>query len=77
MAFFPAVLTVKVGTTVKWTNSQVDKVDHTVNANDNSFSSPALKPGESYANLFTKPGTYLYFCSLHPDHMRARIEVRD
>jgi plastocyanin len=77
MAFFPAALTVKPGTTVKWTNSQVDKVDHTVNANDNSFSSTTLKPGESFSTTLSKAGTYMYFCSLHPDQMRARIEVKD
>jgi len=77
MAFFPNALTVKTGTTVKWTNSAVDKLDHTVNANDNSFSSGTLKPGESYSTAFTKPGTYMYFCSLHPEQMRARIEVKD
>ena len=67
----------RTGTTVKWTNSAVDKLDHTVNANDNSFSSGTLKPGESYSTTFTKPGTYMYFCSLHPEQMRARIEVKD
>ena len=77
MAFFPNALTVRTGTTVKWTNSAVDKLDHTVNANDNSFSSGTLKPGESYSTTFTKPGTYMYFCSLHPEQMRARIEVKD
>src|SRR5438128_2985371 len=77
MAFFPNALTVKTGTTVTWTNSVVDKIDHTVNANDNTFSSGTLKPGESYSTTFIKPGTYMYFCSLHPEQMRARIEVKD
>jgi plastocyanin len=77
MAFFPASLTVKTGTTVKWTNSQVDKLDHTVNANDNSFGSPVLHPGDSFTTTFATPGTYLYFCSLHPEQMRARVEVKD
>jgi plastocyanin len=77
IAFFPNVLTVTVGTAVKWTNSLVDKIDHAVNANDNSFSSPVLKPGESFTTTFDKAGTYLYFCPLHPDQMRARVEVKN
>lgn len=77
MAFFPNVLTVKTGTAVKWINSIVDQIDHAVNANDNSFTSPLLKPGDSFSQTFTKAGTYLYFCPLHPDQMRARIEVKD
>jgi plastocyanin len=77
MAFFPAVLTVKVGATVKWVNSLVDKLDHAVNANDGSFTSQTLHPGESFSTTFTKSGTYLYFCPLHPEQMRARVEVKD
>lgn len=77
MAFFPNVLTVKVGTAVKWINSLVDQIDHAVNANDNSFRSQTLKPGESFTQTFTTAGTYLYFCPFHPDQMRARVEVKD
>jgi plastocyanin len=77
MAFFPSTLNVKTGATVKWVNSTVDQLTHTVTANDNSFSSGVLQPGGTFAQTFTKPGTYLYFCSLHPDQMRARVEVKD
>jgi len=77
MAFFPNVLTVKTGTTVKWINSMVDQLDHTVNANDNTFSSQALKPGDSFSHTFSTPGSYMYFCALHPEQMRARVEVKD
>jgi len=76
MAFFPATLTVKPGTTVKWTNSAVDQIDHAITANDNSFSAGTLKPGESFSFTFNNPGSYLYFCPLHPDQMRARVEVK-
>ncbi len=77
MAFFPSVLTVKTGTTVKWINSMVDQLDHTVNANDNTFFSRALKPGDSFEHTFSAPGSYMYFCALHPEQMRARIDVKD
>jgi plastocyanin len=76
MAFFPATFTVPVGTTVKWTNSAVDKIDHTVNANDNSFNSGVLMPGASFSFTFAKAGTYAYFCSIHPEQMRATVVVK-
>lgn len=76
MALFPNTLNVPVGTTVKWTNSAVDKTDHTVNANDNSFNSGTLKPGTSFSFTFAKAGSYAYFCSIHPEQMRATVVVK-
>jgi len=76
MAFFPNVIPVAIGTTVKWTNSVVDQIDHTVTTADGLLGSGTLKPGDSFAFTFTKAGTYQYFCSIHPDQMRGRIEVK-
>jgi hypothetical protein len=76
MAFFPNVLSVAVGATVKWTNSAVDKLDHTVSSPDGLFNSGTLKPGETFTFTFAKAGTYQYICSFHPDQMRARVEVK-
>lgn len=75
MAFAPNTFTVKAGTTVKWVNSKVDGIDHTVTAADNAFDSGVLKPGASFSFTFNAPGTYQYFCALHPEQMRARIQV--
>lgn len=77
MSFFPNNLSVKVGTTVKWTNSVVDGIDHTTTANDKSFDSAVLKPGASFTQTFTTPGVFQYICALHPEQMRARIEVKE
>lgn len=76
MAFFPATFNVTAGTTVKWTNSAVDKVDHTVTANDLSFNSGTMKPGATFSFTLAKAGTYAYFCSLHPEQMRATVVVK-
>lgn len=76
MAFFPATLNVAVGATVKWTNSAVDKTDHTVNANDGSFNSGPMKAGSTFSQTFAKAGSYAYFCSLHPEQMRATVVVK-
>jgi plastocyanin len=71
--FVPAALTVPVGTTVTWTNA--DEEAHTVTASDRAYTSTGLEHGETYAHRFTAPGTYTYFCALHP-HMTATVVVK-
>ena len=61
------------GTTVTWTNH--DDVPHTVTATDKSYSSGALDTDGTFSHQFKTPGTYAYFCSLHPT-MTARIIVK-
>lgn len=65
-AFAPAAITVPVGTTVTWTNHD-DEV-HTVESSDNPqlFKSAGLDTDDTFSFTFTKPGTYKYFCSIHP-----------
>lgn len=77
VAFYPNNLTVKVGTTIKWTNSALDGIDHTATATNNAFDSGILKPGAGHTVTLTAPGTYPYFCALHPDQMRGTIRVTD
>ena len=71
--FSPATLTVPVGATVTWTNHDVDT--HTVTSSTRAFSSAGLDRNETFSQRFTTPGTYAYFCALHP-HMTAQIVVR-
>jgi plastocyanin len=71
-AFTPATLTVPVGTQVTWTNR--DDIPHTVLSDDKSIKSKALDTDEKFSFTFTKPGTYSYFCSLHPK-MKGTIVV--
>jgi plastocyanin len=63
-AFAPASVSVKVGTTVTWTNK--DEEPHTVAANGGSFHSAPLTPGAAFRYRFTKPGRYPYVCTIHP-----------
>lgn len=64
-SFQPAVLVVKAGTKVTWTNH--DSTPHTVTSSDQHFSSSGgLDTNDRYSVVFDKPGTYEYFCSLHP-----------
>jgi len=63
--FNPSTISVVIGinNTVVWNND--DTAPHTVTANDGSFSSGNLNPGDSYSFTFTTPGTYAYHCSYH------------
>jgi plastocyanin len=64
-SFTPAAVTVKPGTTVTWTNK--DDIPHGIGATNNAFpKSKALDTDDSYSFTFTTPGTYQYFCYLHP-----------
>ncbi len=70
-AFKPAELTVKVGTTVTWTNR--DDIPHTV-VSAGKFRSKTLDTDDKFSFTFTNAGDYRYFCSLHP-HMTGMIKV--
>ena len=72
-SFTPATITVPVGTTVRWTNR--DDIPHTVVSNDQKFESKALDTDDQYSYTFTKPGTYPYFCSIHPK-MTGKVVVQ-
>ena len=73
--FGPKEITVSPGTTVTWLNR--DDIPHTVTdaAETKTFASAPLDTDDSYSHLFATPGTYHYFCALHP-HMQGTIVVR-
>jgi len=73
-AFAPEVLTVTAGTRVIWTNRD-DEPHIVVSAGNRFASSKAMDTDETYATVFDKPGTYAYFCSIHP-HMVGTVIVR-
>lgn len=71
--FNPQKVTVKAGTTVTWTNK--DDIPHGIAATGNAFKrSNALDTDDHYSFAFTTPGTYQYFCYIHP-HMTGTIVV--
>ncbi len=63
-SFGPSSLTVSVGSTVTWGNNGV--APHTVTDKAGSFDSGIVPAGDSYQRTFATPGTYNYFCTLHP-----------
>ncbi len=72
-SFGPAAVTVAVGTTVTWTNR--DDIPHTVASDEKVFKSKVLDTDEKFSFTFTKPGTYGYFCSVHPK-MTGKVVVQ-
>ena len=71
-SFGPATITVAAGTTVTWTNR--DDIPHTV-VSDGTFKSKAMDTDEKFSYTFAKPGTYSYFCSIHPK-MTGKVVVK-
>jgi plastocyanin len=72
-AFVPANLSARTGTVIRWTNN--DDVAHTVSADDDSsFDSAALGRGATFELAAGQPGTYTYFCRIHP-FMKATLVV--
>ena len=62
--FAPERLTLRVGTTVAWRNK--DDIPQYRHLSHPIIKSIALDTNDSYSFTFTEPGTYEYFCSLHP-----------
>jgi len=72
--FDAATVTVPVGTTVTWVNE--DDVPHTVVSDDKTtFRSKVMDTDGSFSFTFANPGTYAYFCSIHP-HMTGKVVVK-
>ena len=87
IAFHPATLSVTAGTTVTW--KQTDPGFHTITSGtvvqgssgvtpqpDGKFASGQLATGKTFSHTFIAPGTYPYFCEIHPATMRGTITVR-
>jgi plastocyanin len=74
-AFSPATLTVKAGTKVTWVNH--DDVPHTATstAKAKAFDSKTLDTDERFSHVFKTPGTYEYFCAVHP-RMTGTVVVK-
>jgi plastocyanin len=71
-AFEPSTLSVAIGSEVTWVNA--DEEPHLVVGPAGDFKSQPLDTGDRFSFRFDKPGTYKYFCSLHP-HMTGTIVV--
>jgi len=71
-AFAPAEIRVAPGQTVTWTNN--DGAPHGVAYKDGAKGTDVLLPGASFTRTYEKPGTYDYFCAVHP-YMTGKVIV--
>jgi plastocyanin len=71
-AFATPHVDVLAGETVTWHNDSVRA--HNVNADDGSFASPRLLMSNTFGHRFDTPGTFAYYCQLHPS-MRGDVAV--
>src|SRR5215211_4148883 len=72
--FEPDQITVAPGTPVTWVNDGEEP--HTSTADDGTWDSGTLQPGERFSFTFDEPGDYSYLCEIHPD-MTATINVSE
>ena len=63
-AFSPQSITVAVGDTVTWSNS--DAQNHTATADDGSFDTGPISSGSPKSVTFSTGGTFAYHCRIHP-----------
>lgn len=70
--FEPPSLEVLADTTVRWTNT--DTQPHTVTADDGSFDSSDIAPGDTFMHTFEEPGSVPYHCRNDPDFV-AVIQI--
>jgi plastocyanin len=72
--FEPKSLTVKPGTTVKWTNG--DTATHSIKDTSPLATpvSPDLGQGATFTITYGQPGSYSYICGIH-QYMSGTVEV--
>jgi len=63
-AFAPATVTIPVGGSVTWKNT--DLTEHTATAKNGAFDSGNLDTGQTFTFTFHKALIYTYVCSYHP-----------
>jgi plastocyanin len=71
-SFAPAMTAVAAGSTITWTNR--DDVPHNIVSMEQKFKSPVLDTDETFSHTFDAPGTYKYYCSIHP-RMTGQVVV--
>jgi plastocyanin len=70
--YVPPAITIHAGERITFVND--DDEAHTVTANDKSFDSAGLDTNDKWQHVFSKTGTYRYFCQMHP-YMKGTVTV--
>jgi len=63
-SFMPTPISVTSGTRVTWINH--DDIPHNIVSVDKKFASPVMDTDDKFTFEFTSPGSYKYYCSIHP-----------
>ena len=71
-AYDPDPVVIEEGGKVIWVNR--DSAPHTATADDGSFDTGTIETDKLKSESFKQPGTYTYFCQIHPD-MHGTVEV--
>jgi plastocyanin len=74
--FSDGSLSVPLGSTVTWAFNGSVLHNITLANGPDGFSSNRLIGGKTFAKQFTRPGTYHFFCELHPVGMIEQVVVR-
>jgi plastocyanin len=72
-AFLPPEVVILAGTTVTWTNAQLD-VAHTSTSDTGVWDSRVLNTGDAFSFSFDAEGEFPYHCTIHP-FMRGVVRV--
>jgi plastocyanin len=72
--FRPAEISFPAGTQISWLN-QGQTQHTTTSVASGQWDSGPINPGSAWAARFSVPGTYEYYCTIHPDQMRARLTI--
>jgi amicyanin len=69
-AFTPKTIAVKTGSIVRWENK--DSIPHRIvfidkDGQDTPVDSSVLSSTQSWSKKFDQPGTYPYYCKIHPE----------
>ena len=74
--FSAGSVSIPLGGTVTWRFLGPQLHNLTLASGPEGFSSDRLVGGKTFTKQFTKPGTYQFFCELHPVGMIERVVVR-
>jgi plastocyanin len=83
-SFQPTDLTINAGQTVTWTVTKAIGAPHSVTSGSPGDSNPGsvfdskftlVNNGDTFKFTFSNPGTYPYYCQVHPTTMRGTITV--
>jgi len=73
-SFAPPSIEVAIGEELTWVNG--DPTPHTVTADGGAFDSGTLDPGDRFAWVADRVGTFAYLCQIHPT-MRGTVRVAE